>query len=82
MYPANEKPIPHISATLIYQKIKEHKGEHVYYLPGRKETVPFLTDLITKGDIVITMGAGDVWKIGQELVKKFKIIERKIQMEY
>ncbi|MGE4412325.1 MAG: UDP-N-acetylmuramate--L-alanine ligase [Candidatus Caldatribacteriota bacterium] len=82
IYPANEKPIPHISATLIYQKIKEHKGEHVYYLPGRKETVPFLTDLITKGDIVITMGAGDVWKIGQELVKKFKIIERKIQMEY
>jgi UDP-N-acetylmuramate-alanine ligase len=38
--------------------------------------------LVTKGDIIITMGAGDVWKIGQELIKKLKIIERKVDMEH
>ena len=72
IYAANETPIPNISAELIYKKIKEEQGENVYYLPGRKETVSFLKNTISPGDIVITMGAGDLWKVGTELVRKIK----------
>lgn len=72
IYAANEEPIPHISAELIYQKIKEEQRENVYYIPGRRDTVSFLKNMISSGDIVITMGAGDVWKVGTELAKKIK----------
>ncbi len=72
IYAANEKPIPNISAELVYQKIKEEQGENVYYFPGKKDTVSFLRKIISTRDIVITMGAGDVWKIGAELAKKIK----------
>jgi UDP-N-acetylmuramate--alanine ligase len=77
IYPASEKPIPYISSELVYQRVKEHKKGNVYYVPGKKETVPFLMDMITPGDIVITMGAGDVWKVGKELAKELKSIEIK-----
>ncbi len=72
IYPANEKPIPHISAELIYQEIKKQQGENVFYLPGRRETLSFLTNIVSPKDIVITMGAGDVWKVGKELANKIK----------
>ena len=75
IYPANEMPIPNISAKLIYQEIKRQQGENVHYLPGKKETVAFLKDIISPGDIVITMGAGDVWKVGIELAKKIKFLD-------
>lgn len=69
IYAANEKPVSNISAELVYKKVsKEHNGD-VYYLPGIKETIPFLKNIISHKDIVITMGAGDVWKIGVELAR-------------
>lgn len=77
IYPANEKPIPHVSSQLIYQEIKKHKGENVYYLPGKRETIPFLLERLLPGDIVITMGAGDVWKIGKELARALRGFEVK-----
>ncbi len=77
IYPANEKPIADISSELVYQRVKKNKKENVYYLPGKKETVPFLLDLITHGDIVITIGAGDVWKVGKELARESEIIKTK-----
>jgi len=77
IYPANEQPIPGISSELVYQEVKKYKKENVYYFPGKKETIPFLIDTIYHGDIVITMGAGDVWKVGKELAKESKNIEAK-----
>lgn len=72
IYPANEKPIPNISANLIYQEIKKQQGENVFYIPGKRDTVAFLRKIVSPKDIVITMGAGDVWKVGKELAIKVK----------
>lgn len=77
IYPANEKPILNISSELVYEKIKEDKKKNVYYIPGKRETISFLREVIHRGDIVITMGAGDVWKIGKELAQEFNRIEIK-----
>ncbi|MFW6148439.1 MAG: UDP-N-acetylmuramate--L-alanine ligase, partial [Atribacterota bacterium] len=72
IYAANEKPVAGISSEAVYQRVRKHKKENVYYLPGKKETVSFLLDIISHGDIVITMGAGDVWKISKELARESK----------
>lgn len=74
IYSANEKPIANVSSELVYQKVKEYKGEDVYYIPGQKETIHFLMERMSQGNIIITMGAGDVWKVGKELAKEFKSI--------
>nr|HPK87062.1 UDP-N-acetylmuramate--L-alanine ligase [Atribacterota bacterium] len=73
IYPANEKPIPNISAELIYQEVKKQQKENIYYIPEKIDTVYFLENMVLERDIVITMGAGDVWKIGIELMKKMQL---------
>ena len=78
IYPANENPIPGITAELVYQKIKKFKKDNVFYLAGKEETISFLIDLIANGDIVLTMGAGDVWKIGKQLAKDLKSTKTKV----
>ena len=77
IYSANEIPIPGISSELIYERVQKHKKDSVYYLPGKNETIPFLIDHVSQGDIVITMGAGDVWKIGKELSRQLVAAEMK-----
>jgi UDP-N-acetylmuramate--alanine ligase len=72
IYPANEKPIPGISSELVYQKVKNYKKDSVFYLSDKEITVSFLKDFISNGDIVVTMGAGDVWKIGKQLAKELR----------
>ena len=71
IYSAGEAPIPGISGKTIFEEIKKINDE-VKYIPSKKETVDCLGKIIQAKDIIVTMGAGDVWTIGQELVKKFK----------
>lgn len=82
IYPANEIPIPNISGESIYNEIKKQQRDSVYYIPGKKETVSFLENMVKEGDIVVTMGAGDVWKTGVELMKKIQSHDLKIGIDH
>jgi UDP-N-acetylmuramate--alanine ligase len=66
IYAAAETPIPGVSSRLLYEGIKEHGHRDVHYLSERAEVVPFLRDCVRKGDILLTLGAGDIWKVAQE----------------
>ena len=44
-------------------------GKECYYFPSFKEIEKFLQKNCVNGDLLITMGAGDVYKIGEALVK-------------
>lgn len=72
IYSAGEKPIDGVSAQLIVDAVYEQEGERSYYLPNGEETVAFLTEMLQQDDLVITMGAGDVWKTGLALLNKLK----------
>ncbi len=82
IYSANEKPIPNISGELVYREIKKQKEKGINYIPDRKETVSFLKNMVTEGDIVITMGAGDIWQTGVELMKKVQSHELKVGIDH
>ncbi|MEF2278181.1 UDP-N-acetylmuramate--L-alanine ligase [Deinococcus sp. YIM 134068] len=64
---ASEPPIPGIHATLISDRMTERGHAGVRYLPDRAEVVRRLRETATGGDIIVTMGAGDVWKLSREL---------------
>ena len=69
IYAAGEPPLPGVSTTLLYDGIKEHGQREVYYMPERRAIVPFLRQFLQEETILLTLGAGDVWKVGQEFLQ-------------
>jgi UDP-N-acetylmuramate--alanine ligase len=69
IYAAGEHPLPGISTTLLYDGIKEHGQREVHYMPVRSTVAPFLRQYLREGAILLTLGAGDVWKVGQEFLQ-------------
>jgi UDP-N-acetylmuramate--alanine ligase len=65
IYAASETPIPGISSQRLYEGIKEHGHRQIYYLPERDHVLPFLRQLTQEHDILMTLGAGDVWQISR-----------------
>lgn len=70
IYSANENPIAGISGETIFNEVKKSEHHNVEYIPYKDDILPRLEKIVKSGDIVITMGAGDIWTIGQELAKK------------
>jgi UDP-N-acetylmuramate--alanine ligase len=74
IYPASEKPIPGISGKTIADAI-QLDGKHpcVSYI-ARKEMIPEqLKDEIQEGDLILTMGAGDIYTVGKEILSRLKM---------
>jgi UDP-N-acetylmuramate--alanine ligase len=73
VYPAREEPIQGVTGELIVNAAKQFGHKDAHYVPDKKAVPEYLAGLIKKGDIVITMGAGDIWKYGEEILKKLKV---------
>jgi UDP-N-acetylmuramate--alanine ligase len=69
VYPAREEPIQGVTGELITNAAKQYGHKDVHYVPDKKEVPEHLRTITRKGDIVITMGAGDIWKFGMEFLK-------------
>lgn len=65
IYAAAEAPIPGITSARLCEGIKEHGQREVYYISQREQVGPFLYRFMREHDIMLTLGAGDVWKVGQ-----------------
>jgi UDP-N-acetylmuramate--alanine ligase len=72
IYPAREEPIPNITGELIVSKAKEFGHKEVFYIPRKEEIIPFLSRILKENDLVITIGAGDIYKIGENLILELK----------
>jgi len=67
IYPAREKPIEGVSTKLIYD-VLQAAGHPNIHLIEEKSTIPeLIKSLYQKGDLIITLGAGDVFKLHQTL---------------
>jgi UDP-N-acetylmuramate--alanine ligase len=72
IYPASESPIEGVSGESLYNKIKERLPEKpVYFLPKEKIN-DFVLNNLQPQDLIITLGAGDIVKVGDELVEELK----------
>ena len=70
VYPAREDPIQGVTGELIANAAKDFGHKQVHYVPDKTALPAFLASIVKKGDMVITMGAGDIWKFGEEFIKK------------
>ncbi|MDH4223259.1 MAG: UDP-N-acetylmuramate--L-alanine ligase [candidate division Zixibacteria bacterium] len=67
IYPSREEPIPEITGELVASSAKEFGHKEVYYIPRKEDIVPFLLKVVKENDLVITMGAGDIYRVGEML---------------
>ena len=68
IYGAGEKPIPGVTTGILYEGVTAHGQTDVYYLNDTSQAVPFLNDYTREHDVLLTLGAGDVWKVAEEFL--------------
>jgi UDP-N-acetylmuramate--alanine ligase len=71
VYPASEDPIPGVTGKLLVEALTETApSKRVVYLPKHQDVVQFLAGEVRPGDIVITLGAGDITMVPDETVER------------
>jgi UDP-N-acetylmuramate--alanine ligase len=68
VYPAGEKPIEGADSARLVDAIRAHGHRDVTHVPKRSDLVEALGARLQPGDVLITLGAGDITKTGRELL--------------
>ncbi|MEW5745639.1 MAG: UDP-N-acetylmuramate--L-alanine ligase [Nitrospirota bacterium] len=69
IYPAGERPIEGVTAAALAEAIEKSGFKSIDYIPERKDMIAHITAHLSPGDVLITLGAGDVYKMGEEILK-------------
>ncbi len=70
IYSAGEKPIPQISGELIAESLRRYGHQDVVYIPDINDVPEYILSVASADDLVITLGAGDVWKVAKNISDK------------
>jgi UDP-N-acetylmuramate--alanine ligase len=68
IYAAGELPLPGVNGRLIYEGVQALGHRQASFAPSPEALVSHLLRLVQDGDIVLTLGAGDVWKVGEQVL--------------
>jgi UDP-N-acetylmuramate--alanine ligase len=68
--PMGEEPIPGANAERLAELIKENSNPNTIFLAEKNQVVDYLLTHAKSGDLVFTMGAGDIWRVSHELVEE------------
>ncbi len=69
IYPAGEQPIEGITSGVLLRKIESAGCGAIHYETDRKKMVETICREIAPGDVLLTLGAGDVYKMGEAILK-------------
>ncbi|MGD9503659.1 MAG: UDP-N-acetylmuramate--L-alanine ligase [Syntrophobacteraceae bacterium] len=70
IYAASENPIPGVSGEALADQISAHGHRELHYCPTLPEMLEQLTAFVKPGDVVLTLGAGSIWQLGEMLLEK------------
>ena len=68
VYPSREKPIPGVTGELIARAARDSGHANVVYVAEKKTVVNEIEKLLRPGDLLLTMGAGDIVRVGEEFL--------------
>ncbi len=69
IYAAGESPIEGLDGGVVAEALVRHGHPNVRYCPKLADATKMLKSTVTEGDVVVTLGAGDVWKAGEALIR-------------
>ncbi len=72
IYAAGEQPLPGVTGRAVEEGIKRYGHKDVVYIGGVREAVDALASALRPGDLLLTLGAGDVWKVGEAVLERLK----------
>ncbi|MDZ7773097.1 MAG: cyanophycin synthetase [Balneolaceae bacterium] len=65
VYPSREEPIEGVNGKLIADAAREYGHRNVHYVEQKSELPDRLKEIVKAGDVIITMGAGDIYRYGE-----------------
>ncbi len=74
VYGAREKPIKGVDGSLIVSLAKELGHGDVRYVPAVQDVPQVIAEMVSQGDAVVFMGAGDIWRHSREFVKLLRVL--------
>jgi UDP-N-acetylmuramate--alanine ligase len=72
IYSAGEPPADGLSGRAIHEGVRDAGHPAVHFVKERETLADIIKDNLQTGDIVLTLGAGDIWKTGEELVARLR----------
>jgi len=76
IYPAGEAPIAGVSGRQIADGVAGHGHKRVTYVADKGDLAAAVLDVAQPGDMVLTLGAGDIWRVGEEILERLRAAER------
>lgn len=70
--PPGEKPIPGVTAERLTELIIKNSNPHARFMATKEEVIDYLLSHTQSGDLVMTMGAGDIWRVSHGLVSELE----------
>jgi UDP-N-acetylmuramate--alanine ligase len=70
VYPSREKPIPGVSGELVAEATRREGRCQVRYLPDKARIPDLLEEVLRPGDLLLTLGAGDIVRSGEEFLRR------------
>ena len=70
VYPSREAPVEGVTGELIAKAARSYGHKEVHYVAKKEDLPARLHEIIEPGDIVITMGAGDIYRYGERFVEE------------
>ncbi|MDP9234941.1 MAG: UDP-N-acetylmuramate--L-alanine ligase [Actinomycetota bacterium] len=71
IYGAGEEPVPGVTGKLVADAVCARlPGRPVAYLPHRNELLDYLEHVTRRGDVLLTLGAGDITTVGEEFLSR------------
>jgi len=76
IFPAGEKPIEGINGYRLFEEIRKHGHKNVFYEKDLSKIPALLRKIIKPGDLILTMGAGNIYQIIPEIIDVMKNLKR------
>ena len=70
IYPASEPPLAEVSGQAIYEGIRQSGHPAVHFVADKAAVADIILEHLQEGDLVLTLGAGDIWKTGEDLLAR------------
>jgi UDP-N-acetylmuramate--alanine ligase len=70
LYSAGERPIEGVDAEWLFRGIKEHGHKEVFLCQDRDDVLKRLIGILKPGDVVMTLGAGNIHRVGERLLEE------------
>ena len=76
IYPAREEPIEGVSGKMIYDALIKLGKNKAFYIEDKNELPDRLWQILRKGDILLTLGAGNIVEVAEQLAQRLKNTEK------